>query len=203
MRGSAYQIVSDAIDALPDPPRVKPMLTDNLLEKAALKGSLELCKMAFDLGATGNLGNPPPTDAFDLRALLDSPPAKVLEAAICGGSLECVQFVFPKVSAHCWRNGASLSNIFMLVVECCDPVPIMRYLLEDAKWSLWDWNPNFYAPGTRLPDWAWDMQHGLAARQLGTRAVERALRHAGVHKDIVPIIVGWIKKSGLEKWKLQ
>lgn len=201
MRNSSYQIVSDAIDALPDPPLAKPMFTNNLLEKAALKGSLELCKMAFDLRDTGNLCTPPPTDAFDLRALLDSPPSRALEAAICGGSLECVQFVFPKISAV-KRSDACLSNIFMLVVECPHPIPIMKYLLEDAKWSLWNWNPNFYAAGTKLPDWAWDMQHGLAARLLGTRATERALRHAGVHKDIVPIIVQWVKKSQLEKWKI-
>jgi hypothetical protein len=45
-------------------------------------------------------------------------------------------------------------------------------------------------------------QRCLAARQLARRATERALRHAGLHKDMIPVIVRWVAHSDLEKWEV-
>lgn len=51
-----------------------------------------------------------------------------------------------------------------------------------------------------VDDWIKEFQRSLSARQLGQRATKRALQHAKIHKDMIPLIVQWIAQSDPEAW---
>jgi hypothetical protein len=51
-----------------------------------------------------------------------------------------------------------------------------------------------YTPPMRFPTIFLDYQRQLAARQLALRATQRALKHAGVHKDLIPMMVARLKR---------
>jgi hypothetical protein len=53
-----------------------------------------------------------------------------------------------------------------------------------------------------VPDYLVVRQSCLAARQLARRATERALRHAGLHKDLIPVIVQMVAHSDLKEWEV-
>ncbi|MEO6077950.1 MAG: hypothetical protein ABIP54_04140 [Candidatus Andersenbacteria bacterium] len=52
-----------------------------------------------------------------------------------------------------------------------------------------------YIINTVAPTWAHVYVRCLAARRLATRATQRALKHAGLHKDVIPMIVELIAES--------
>jgi hypothetical protein len=172
--------ISNAVDALPNPAGIPFQNTpyqQGLLVQAAFKGSVELCKMVWDLNSFM--------------------PSRALEYAAFGGSIACVQFLLskqPKLSP------AGKANMIHEALRGVRPVEMIGYLLEHARFSLRVWNPVFYKPGEAIPDWAWDLQRRLAARELGYQAAKRALKHAGMHKDLIPMICQMILKSEVKKW---
>lgn len=145
--------------------------------EAALKGSVDLCRLALYLEPYV------PSRAFEYAAL--------------GGSVACMHFLL-SVEKKISQTGKS--NVLQGALYGTRPIEMIGYLLEHARFTLHDWNPALYRSGETVPEWAWDLQRRLAARQLGHQAAKRALKHAGVHKDVIPLICQMILKSEVGKW---
>lgn len=173
--------ISTAVEALPNPsgiPFQNTLYQHGLLVRAAFKGSVELCKIVWDL-------NP-------------FMPSRALEYAAFGGSIACVQFLLSKQPPKLYP--AEKANMIHEALRGARPVEMIGYLLEHARFSLYDWNPVFYNSGEAVPDWAWDLQRRLAVRELGHQAAKRALKHTGMHKDLIPMICQMILKSEVGNW---
>lgn len=146
----------------------------DLMSLAAFKGALQHCKTLIEMGT--------PCRWY------------VLSWAAKGGSAECLQFLL------CHYNISELllqrkSVIMKDALEGRDARAIVPILLEHG-WNLRKLQSRWYV----VPYWAWLIQFRLESRQLCISATQRALRHAGLRRDPISIIVKMIKYPDLEVW---
>lgn len=145
----------------------------DLMSLAAFKGALEHCKTLIEMNT--------PCRWYALCW------------AAKGGSANCLQFMISRFTIS--DLSLQMQSIIMKnAFEGRDARAIVPILLEHG-WNLRNLRLPMY-----VPYWAWLVQFRLESRQLCISATQRALRHAGLTRDPISIIMKMMKYPDLEVW---
>lgn len=131
----------------------------NALESAAYMGRPEICQMLIPF--------------FPIKPALTQ--------AVKMNNPDCVKVLINALNSS--SSGDRLSKEEAKSLLC---IAFSKDFNDTAKIIL---GAGYTIIDTIAPFWASLYVRCLAARRLATRATERALKHAGLHKDVVPLIV--------------
>lgn len=105
--------------------------------------------------------------------------------AIAQHHIECVTLFIHAMNAKLTSKLTKREATYLLNVAFFEQVSEIARVIMEAG----------YGGDKNAPDWAKSYVKQLAVRCLATRATERALKHAGLHKDVVPMIVELVAES--------